>query len=74
MAFIAPESRRSVDSRFGRLAVNVCRIAVQSVVERLRLVGLESPDPIWDEFLAWTWTPPPKSSIPRCVFTAPRSC
>lgn len=51
MAFIAPESRRSVDSRFGRLAVNVCAVAVRSVVERLRLVGLESPYPIWAEFL-----------------------
>jgi hypothetical protein len=40
MAFISPESRRSVDSRFGRLASNVCRVAVQSVVERLRITGL----------------------------------
>lgn len=39
LAFLTPEARTAVGSRFGRLSTNVCRLAVTSLGERLRVTG-----------------------------------
>lgn len=40
MAFLAPEARDVLGSRLSRLAVNIPRLAVNSLAERLRVTGL----------------------------------
>ncbi|PZS03637.1 MAG: hypothetical protein DLM56_08660 [Pseudonocardiales bacterium] len=40
LAFLSPESRLAVGNRLDRLNSNVCRLAVVSLAERLRITGL----------------------------------
>lgn len=55
MAFLSPEARQAVGTRFGRLAVNVPRLAVNSLNERLRVTGFDldgAPSPsIWRSWI-----------------------
>lgn len=55
LAFLAPEAREALGSRFGRMASNVPRLAVTALAERLRVTGFRrggSPSPeLW---AAWT--------------------
>lgn len=51
LAFMAPEARDALGNRFGRMNVNICRLAIQSVLERLRVCGFEGDDRIWDWWL-----------------------
>lgn len=39
LAFISPESRRMLGNRLSRMGVNIARLAVASIVERLRVSG-----------------------------------
>lgn len=39
LSFLAPEARAALGSRFGRMGSNLCRLAVTSLSERLRLTG-----------------------------------
>lgn len=52
LAFLAPEAREALGNRFDRLAVNIPRLAVTSIGERLRVTGFDGPygDAIWQ---AW---------------------
>ena len=50
LAFLAPESRRALGDRFGRLATNLPRLAVTSLAERLRVTGFTGAD-VWSDWL-----------------------
>lgn len=50
LAFLAPESRKALGDRFGRMSSNLCRLAITSIAERLRVTGFEGLD-IWDSWL-----------------------
>lgn len=56
MAFLSPEARTAVGTRFGRLGVNIPRLAVNSLNERLRVTGFRrdgEPDPeLWKSWIA----------------------
>jgi hypothetical protein len=55
LAFLSPEAREALGSRFGRMATNLPKLAVTALAERLRIVGFRrngAPDPtLWS---AWT--------------------
>lgn len=55
LAFLSPEARTAVGSRFGRLALNIPRLAINSLVERLRVTGFRldgQPAPgIWSSWI-----------------------
>lgn len=55
LSFLAPEARTALGSRFARMSSNICRLAVTSLAERLRVTGFTragAPDPaLWT---AWT--------------------
>ena len=50
LAFLAPEARKALGDRFGRIASNIPRLAVTSVAERLRVTGFAGVD-VWGEWL-----------------------
>ncbi|WP_459963277.1 phage portal protein [Nocardia sp. IFM 10818] len=50
LAFLSPEAKVALGNRFGRYAVNIPRLAVNSLAERLRVTGFENVD-IWDDWL-----------------------
>lgn len=56
LAFLSPEARVAVGTRFGRLATNVCRLSVNALTERLRVSGYRvdgDPSPaLWGRWLA----------------------
>ncbi len=56
LAFLSPESRTGVGNRLDRLTSNVCKLAVISLAERLRITALTrdgQPDPrLWDWWVA----------------------
>lgn len=56
LAFLAPEARKAVGNRMGRIGVNLCRLAISSLTERLRITGFQhdgATDQIaWDAWLA----------------------
>jgi len=56
MAYLTPEARTAVGSRFGRLGVNIPRVAVNALTERLRVTGLAldgTPSPeLWQSWVA----------------------
>lgn len=39
LSFLAPEARTALGSRFARMSSNICRLAVTSLAERLRVTG-----------------------------------
>lgn len=49
LAFLAPEAREALGTRFGRMATNIPKVAVTSLAERLRVTGFEGADvyPDW---------------------------
>lgn len=51
LAFLAPEARAALGDRLDRLAVNIPRLLVDSIAERLRIVGFDRDDvwPAWIE-------------------------
>ena len=55
LAFLSPEARSAVGSRFGRLSTNVCRLSVNALGERLRVSGFRvngEPAPaLWGTWL-----------------------
>lgn len=51
LTFLSPESRRALSNRLSRMSVNVPRLLVDSIVERLRIVGLTGPGDLWGD---WT--------------------
>lgn len=50
LAFLAPEARKALGDRLGRMSSNIPRLAVNSVAERLRVVGFSGVD-VWGEWL-----------------------
>ena len=56
LAFLTADARDAIGSRFTRMASNVCRLAVNSLAERLRVTGLTvdgRPAPqLWADWLA----------------------
>ncbi|WJG11643.1 phage portal protein [Gordonia sp. Swx-4] len=50
LAFLAPEARKALGDRFGRIASNLCRLSVTSIAERLRVTGFTGAD-VWDDWL-----------------------
>ena len=50
LAFLAPEARAALGDRLDRVAVNIPRLLVDSIAERLRIVGFDRDD-VWP---AWT--------------------
>lgn len=55
MAFLAPEARAALGTRMGRLASNICRVAVRSLAERLRITGFmvdgTRSSELWDDWI-----------------------
>lgn len=56
LAFLSPEARTAIGSRFGRMACNIPRLAVTALAERLRVTGFTVdglPDPgLWADWTA----------------------
>ena len=50
LAFLAPEARKALGDRFGRIASNLCRLSVTSIAERLRVTGFSGAD-VWADWL-----------------------
>ncbi|UXA08677.1 phage portal protein [Mycobacterium sp. SMC-2] len=48
LSFLSPESLKCLGNRFARMNVNICRLAIQSQIERLRVCGFEGDDRVWD--------------------------
>lgn len=51
LAFLAPEARAALGSRFGTLSVNFARVSITALTERVRLNGFDGV-PVWDDLLA----------------------
>ena len=50
LAYLAPEAKEALGTRFGRMAANVPRVAVTSLAERLRITGFTGVD-VWADWL-----------------------
>lgn len=50
LAYLSPEARTAIGTRFGRMATNVPRLAVNSLAERLRITGFTGAD-VWADWL-----------------------
>lgn len=50
LAFLSPEAKAALGTRFGRMATNLCRVAVTSLTERLRVTGFSGAD-VWADWL-----------------------
>ena len=50
LAYLSPEARTAIGSRFGRMATNVPRLAVNSLAERLRVTSFSGAD-VWADWL-----------------------
>jgi hypothetical protein len=48
LAFLSPESKAALGTRFGRMATNIPRVAVTSLTERLRVTGFTGVDVFTD--------------------------
>lgn len=55
LAFLSPEARAALGTRFGRMASNIPRVAVTALAERLRITGFlidRQPAPaLWEDWL-----------------------
>lgn len=51
LAFLSPEAKEALGTRFGRMASNLPRLAVTSLTERLRVAGFTGVD-VWDDWLS----------------------
>lgn len=61
-AFLSPEARHALGDRFGRMASNVCRLAITALAERLRITGFSDPA-CGPTGSGVTWTSSPGSPI-----------
>lgn len=55
LTFLAPEAKAALGNRFATMSSNICRLAVTSLAERLRITGFTrdgDPDPLL--WAAWT--------------------
>ncbi|UCZ90445.1 phage portal protein [Gordonia sp. WA4-43] len=50
LAFLAPEARKALGDRFGRMSSNLPRLAVTSIAERLRITGFTGAE-VWADWL-----------------------
>jgi hypothetical protein len=50
LAFLSPEAKAALGTRFGRMATNLCRVAVTSLTERLRVTGFTGAQ-VWADWL-----------------------
>ena len=50
LAFLSPESKQALSNRFGRIASNIPRLAVNSLAERLRVTGFVGAS-VWPDFI-----------------------
>ena len=50
LAFLSPEAKTALGSRFGRMASNIPRLAVTALAERLRITGFSDPD-LWTDWI-----------------------
>ncbi|MEL4358388.1 MULTISPECIES: phage portal protein [unclassified Luteococcus] len=52
LAYLAPEARQAIGNRFSLINSNVCRVAVNALVERLRITGFTGPQAIqlWEDW------------------------
>ncbi|WP_083063040.1 phage portal protein [Mycobacterium arosiense] len=48
--FIEPESREALGNKLERLSINLCRLSINSIVERLRVCGFEGDSRLWEWF------------------------
>ncbi|MGY3555656.1 phage portal protein [Williamsia sp. R60] len=55
LAYLSPEARKSIGQRFDRIAVNLPRLAVQAIAERLRVTGFTDADGKRDADLWAAW-------------------
>lgn len=46
LAYLAPEARQAIGNRFSLINSNVCRVAVNALVERLRITGFTGPEAV----------------------------
>lgn len=51
LAFLAPEARKALGNRLTALSVNVPRLLVDAISERLRIVGVDGDD-VWPSWIA----------------------
>ncbi len=51
LAFLPPEAREALGTRFGRMASNIPRLAVTALAERLRVTGFTGAD-VWPDWIA----------------------
>jgi hypothetical protein len=52
LAFLSPEAKTALGSRFGRVASNIPRLAVTALAERLRVTGFTGGEDVWADWLA----------------------
>lgn len=50
LAYLSPEARVAIGTRFGRMATNVPRLAVNALAKRLRVTGFTGAD-VWADWL-----------------------
>jgi hypothetical protein len=51
LAFLSPEAKDALGTRFGRMAANIPRLAVAALAERLRVTGFTGAD-VWPDWIA----------------------
>ncbi|MET0994709.1 MAG: phage portal protein [Mycobacterium sp.] len=51
LAYLAPESKAALGNRFGRMASNICRLAVTALAERLRITGFTGDTDLWADWI-----------------------
>ncbi|UUO03633.1 phage portal protein [Mycolicibacterium novocastrense] len=53
LAYLSPEAKAALGSRLGRMASNICRLAVVSLAERLRVNGFsgDGAEQVWEAWL-----------------------
>lgn len=51
LAFLAPEAKKALGNRFGRMVSNIPRLAIASLAERLRVTGFTGDADLWGDWL-----------------------
>jgi hypothetical protein len=51
LAFLSPEAKTALGTRFGRMASNIPRLAVTALSERLRVTGFTGDTEVWADWL-----------------------
>ncbi|MBD0862734.1 phage portal protein [Gordonia sp. zg691] len=55
LAYLSPDARKAIGQRFDRIAVNLPRLAVQAIAERLRVAGFTDAEGKLDRALWAAW-------------------